>query len=487
MKAIYRIFIAIFAAAALAVSCSKDAVPGGGAQAVTDGPRVITLSFGGYTKSSLDGFTPKFSAGDRVMLSNGTRAEECTVNVDAKGKATVTTNLTGILNAVSPASAAVTGGGELTYKIPVTQSGRFSDAAIATAQDIISSAVFEIQVSLLKFYVDQSISVKSIIVTGTGTQNIATSGTNLKQVTVDAGTGCFLHETTDDPEHRLCYAAVLPGIPASSLKFTSDTDTQGTVERQSPASTVTLAANTLYKAFIPYYIKIGSQKWAYCNIGAFLPEEAGKYYPWADTEGHYYDGTTFDGEISWNNYKYASGPYAESSTAAKKVFTKYVSTTDASTYWNGTGSADNKLSMEPADDAAFVELGENWHIPTCGDFSALASVSTKSWNGTDMGYYFGTSPTCIFLPAAGYAGNNSTLTRASEGLYWSSTLSISTDYLTTENKRSSHAFYFGFSASSTPSAIHSGLRPHGMSIRPIYKTPAGPLDIGEYDEPVSIE
>ena len=448
MKAIYRIIIAIFAAAALAVSCSKDAVPDDGAQTVTGAPRVITLSYGSSTKAALDGFTPKFSDGDRIMLSNGTRTEECTVSVD-DGKATVTTTLSGVLNAVSPASAAVTGGGELTYKIPVTQSGRFSDAAIATAHNIISAAELEIQVSLLKFYVDESISVHSITVEST--QNIATDGTNLKQITVGTGSG-FLHEIAEDTQRRLCYAAVLPGVPASSLKFTSDTDTQGTVIRQSPASTVTLAKNTLYKAFIPYYIKIKVssapdvyQRWGYCNVGAFLPEEYGDYFMWGGTVGYKYNGSKWvkaadNSDMPSGGFVITNAPYNNGTS-----YNKYTGT-----------SGDGKTVLDFADDVAYANWGGTWRLPTKEELEALLHLSEPAWDGTPKGYNFGTDDAKIFLPAAGY-GDGMVHGLVDRGGYWSSLLNTNN---TTE------AYLLGFGVDDV--AMFNRLRYYGQSIRPIY-------------------
>lgn len=458
MKAIYRIIIAIFAVAALAVSCSKNAVPEGGAQVETGEVRVITLSFGGSTKSTLDGFTPKFSDSDRILLSNGSGKEECTVNVDASGKATVTTRLKGILKAVTPASAAVTDGGDLTYRIPVTQSGRFSDAAIATAQNIISAAEFEIQVSLLKFYVDQSISVHSITVEST--QNIATAGSsNLKQITVGSGAS-YLHYVASDTQQRLCYAAVLPGVPASSLKFTSNTESQGTVVRQSPASTVTLAKNTLYKAFIPYYIKIKVssdpdvyQRWGYCNIGAFLPEEPGKYFAWGDTDGQTWDGS------DWSDGGFSTAPEVGNPVPSE-------------------------LPLQL--DAAYVNWGGTWRLPTNSEYTALidgTGTTTSDFVNTAEKKGLQIKGTGLFFPAAGYGKDNLLKNNdgnGTQGDYWSSTIGNAT------GSSYPYQLYFFFGATATTDkAINKSfcntncLRSLGESIRPIFDNS---LTMEDYDD-----
>lgn len=459
--------------------------------AFPDGRRVISISFGPDTKITLDGLQPVFEPSDQILISNGTQKEICQVQIDGAGKASISTDLTGRLKAVFPAAAALTDANNAItgINIPATQTGLLKDAILATADIYDNSALFSCQTAILCFYVDASIGVKSLTVSSSGMAKIATGAYGIK-VDPDGDDTLISSVTTGNADSRLCYVAIRKDTYAGDLTFTAETNTQGIVTRKSP-STATLLPGNIYDSFIPYYIKVKVSdtpetymKWAYCNLGAFLPEEAGKYYPWADTEGHRYNGTSFDGTISWSNYKYANGAYSENPNVFT-VFTKYVSTSDAATYWNAEGPADNKLSIEPKDDAAVAALGGNWRIPTCDEHNALATAVNKEWNDADKGYFFGTAPARIFLPARGYAKKDSTLDHPEKAFYWSSTLTKYPGH-TGDYIHSSHAFYLRFSDSEDPYAYRQGVRPNGMLIRPIYIDPES-LDIKDYDPIVIIE
>ena len=58
-----------------------------GKEGPADGTRIIAVSFANSsTKSTLDGLQPKFAEGDVIKVSNGTKAEDCTVKVDGSGR-----------------------------------------------------------------------------------------------------------------------------------------------------------------------------------------------------------------------------------------------------------------------------------------------------------------------------------------------------------------------------------------------------------------
>lgn len=86
--------------------------------------------------------------------------------------------------------------------------------------------------------------------------------------------------------------------------------------------------------------------WATCNIGARSPEDVGQYFAWGETVGHYSDeGHTFN----WKNYQLCNG--------ASNKMKKYVTNPNY-------GTVDNLFVLEPEDDAAHVNWGEGWRIPT---------------------------------------------------------------------------------------------------------------------------
>ena len=161
------------------------------------------------------------------------------------------------------------------------------------------------------------------------------------------------------------------------------------------------------------YVDLGlSVKWATCNVGATKPEEYGNYYAWGETTPK----TTY----SWSTYKWCNG----SST----TMTKYCTDSDY-------GTVDNKTVLDKEDDAAAVNMGGSWRMPTKAEQDELQTKCTWTWtydyNGTGVAGRIVTSKTngnSIFLPAAGYRGNSGLKYVGSDGNYWSSSLSTGYSY-----------------------------------------------------------
>ncbi|MBQ2300161.1 MAG: Ig-like domain-containing protein, partial [Bacteroidaceae bacterium] len=147
--------------------------------------------------------------------------------------------------------------------------------------------------------------------------------------------------------------------------------------------------------------------WATCNVGANSPEEYGDYYAWGETKPK----TTYN----WSTYKYCKG------TAT--TMTKYCLDS-----WYGT--VDNKTELEPSDDAATVNWGVDWQMPSDEQFEELinSSYTTRTW--TTMNGKYGRKITSkrngnsIFLPAAGCRYGTSLGNAGIYGGYWSRSLSI---------------------------------------------------------------
>ncbi len=149
--------------------------------------------------------------------------------------------------------------------------------------------------------------------------------------------------------------------------------------------------------------------WATCNIGANSPEEYGDYFAWGETEGYDSGKTNFN----WSTYKWWNG----SSTS----LTKY---NRDSNY----GTVDNKTELDPEDDAAYVNWGPAWRMPSIEQFRELinSSYTTTEWttqNGVNGRKITSkTNGNSIFLPAAGYRYDSSPQMAGSNGKYWSRTL-----------------------------------------------------------------
>ena len=182
-----------------------------------------------------------------------------------------------------------------------------------------------------------------------------------------------------------------------------------------------------------------SVKWATCNVGATKPEDYGDYFAWGET--------TPKKQYDWTTYKYCKG--------TNKTMTKYCNN---SSYGNN-GFTDNKTVLDPEDDAATVNWGGSWRMPTDAEMTELREKCTWTWttqNGVNGYKVVGPNGNSIFLPAAGYMGISSLNDAGSGGYYWSS--SLYTSY-------PSGAYGVGFSSSRV---IRFDInRCLGQSVRPV--------------------
>ena len=172
-------------------------------------------------------------------------------------------------------------------------------------------------------------------------------------------------------------------------------------------------------------------KWASCNVGAEKPEDYGNYYAWGEVLPKE--------DCSWATYKYANG--------ASDKLTKYCN--DASKGDNGF--TDNKTTLDPEDDAARVNWGGSWRMPTDAEWAEL--IANCAWTWTTQNGINGfqvtskTNSNSIFLPA------NDNI---DYGFYWSSSLYESIpDY----------AWYLRFDSDYV--GRYSGDRFYGLSVRPV--------------------
>ena len=145
--------------------------------------------------------------------------------------------------------------------------------------------------------------------------------------------------------------------------------------------------------------------WATCNVGASSPEDYGDYFAWGETEPK----DVYD----WSTYKWCNGSY--------NTLTKYC--TDSS--YGNNGFVDNKTELDPEDDAAYVNLGPLWRMPTTEQQQEL--INNCIWERTTqngVNGYLGTGPNgkTLFLPAAGCRWRDSLNYAGSLGDYWSRTL-----------------------------------------------------------------
>ncbi len=161
-----------------------------------------------------------------------------------------------------------------------------------------------------------------------------------------------------------------------------------------------------------------SVKWATFNVGATSPEEFGDYFCWGET--------TPNSNYFWDTYK-----WCEYNSNTKNVyFTKYfMSTENTNNTYSFSGNIDRKIVLERTDDAATVNWGGNWRMPTIAEMYELSQCK-KQWtfmfdkSGVAVHGMQITGPNgnSIFLPAAGRQIESHSYKMGNECCYWSSSL-----------------------------------------------------------------
>ena len=140
------------------------------------------------------------------------------------------------------------------------------------------------------------------------------------------------------------------------------------------------------------YVDLGlpsGTKWAKCNVGADSETDYGLYFAWGETEG--YSGYTNQKRFGWYDYY-----FVENWSSNDKYFYKY-------------GSDDNKTVLDLEDDAANVNMGGNWHMPSKEQINELIANTNSTWennyNGSGINGRLFTSKSDdskrLFIPASG--------------------------------------------------------------------------------------
>ena len=153
----------------------------------------------------------------------------------------------------------------------------------------------------------------------------------------------------------------------------------------------------------PHAIDLGlpsGTKWACCNVGANSPAECGDYFAWGETSPK----TAY----LTSNYKWYRGGDPHN-------ISKYCHNSDY-------GTVDNRTELELEDDAAYVNWGPQWHMPSRDQSVELLNNCTSEWtivNGI-RGYLFKSkiSNSAVFFPALGYYTMKGVIGLGTDGVYW---------------------------------------------------------------------
>lgn len=211
-----------------------------------------------------------------------------------------------------------------------------------------------------------------------------------------------------------------------------------------------------YPVGIDISVDLGlSVKWASYNVGASYPWEYGDYFAWGETEPK--------DDYSWSTYKWCMG--------SERTMNKYC--TNSSYGYNGF--TDSRTILDSEDDAATVNWGGSWRMPTKAEQDELRDNCTWTW--TTLNGVYGRKVTSnkegytdkwIFLPVAGYRNVTSLLIAGTSGFYWSSSLNtVSPD----------GACYVGFDSQNV--GWYYFIRYYGLSVRPVYSVPVSGISLNK--------
>ena len=178
------------------------------------------------------------------------------------------------------------------------------------------------------------------------------------------------------------------------------------------------------------YVDLGiSVKWATHNVGTINRIEHGSRFAWGETDSK----TSY----SWANYKHGTG-------AAESITKYYTNNT-----YGFTGDVDDKIYLEPVDDAAQANWGGDWRMPTKEEWTELRNNCTWTWTSEDgaNGYRITSNinGNSIFLPGG--------------IIYWSS--SLMTHYPIA-------AYPFGVGSSGSIDQHNNGTRYEGKYVRAVW-------------------
>lgn len=193
-------------------------------------------------------------------------------------------------------------------------------------------------------------------------------------------------------------AYILSGTASPFIYDNADVDGDGeiTVADITATASIILGKGTTNHEYVDLGLP-SKTLWATCNVGAEKPEDFGKYFAWGETVG--YGSDTTDGHsFDWASYKWSGG--------TNESMTKYCTNSDY-------GTVDNKKVLDSDDDAATVNWGSDWCMPTLDQIEELinSEYTTTEWtavNGVNGRKVTSKSNgNSIFLPAAGFRSGSS--------------------------------------------------------------------------------
>ena len=220
------------------------------------------------------------------------------------------------------------------------------------------------------------------------------------------------------------------------------------IEAKAPQKAKALTGTEVGREWVDLGLSV---KWATTNLGATTMSVAGDYFAWGEVKPK--------SEYWWNTYKYT---IIYNNPTNKQMDKKYQG---------------EKETLELDDDAAHVNWGGLWRIPTDAEWKELMEKCNWKWekNGSKYGYKITSkiNGKQIFLPTSGYRcyDDPKAWYNKTDGYYMSSSSDVSYISGTVisvngNNKHSNDGFVYLF-FDSKGQHLSSGLRCEGFPIRPV--------------------
>jgi len=370
-------FVLVFAAIALLFACTPESKPGNGGNNNSSGntqPTVVEL-----TGIALAEHEITLEKGGNKVLEVKFTPENATNKALTwvSSNTSIVTVTDGIVVGVAPGSTEI-----------IVKSGNYTDKCQVTV--VVSATSVSLDLTELTLSPGETATLKATVLPEDSTNEVEWSSSD---------------ETVANVQDGVVTAVALG---------------EATITAKAGEKTATCSVKVEVKA-IDLGLSSGL-KWAECNLGAEKPEDYGDYYAWGEVEPYYssQDPLTWkEGKSEgyyWPSYKWCNG--------SSSTLTKY--NTDSS-----RGSVDNKTVLDPADDAAHVNLGGKWRMPTDAEWTELRTECTWTWttqNGVNGRLVTGKNGNSIFLPAAGCRCDTGLYDTGSYGYYWSSSLDTDDPY-----------------------------------------------------------
>ena len=236
----------------------------------------------------------------------------------------------------------------------------------------------------------------------------------------------------------------LLGKPAKNVNFQGDSpirdETTGWKPNRSEKPTNSFNGHEYVDLGLP-----SGTLWATCNVGAKNPEEYGDYFAWGETQPKT--------EYNWSTYKYCYDGVA-------LKLTKYCNKRK----FGNNRFIDRQTELQESDDAAAVNFGEGWTMPSEEQWVELHDNCNSVWttqNGIKGKQFVGCNGSSLFLPAAGSCFGGGLDNVGVHGDYWCNSLYI-------DDPCYALFFSFGSGPHDNDNVFYGGFgRSVGKTVRPV--------------------